>query len=361
MHPTVPARLSLVVRCGMNVAMAPPENSLPESTLIVGIDEAGYGPILGPLVVSAVAFEVPVAIMAGLKDPAEGPDLWALLRASITPKPVKNNRRLAVADSKKLYSGVNSDRGLVLLERAALTFYRQAFDPPESLCALLDRVCPAVAAQFAGYPWHGGEDLRLPVESHPDDLATQAHALAADLRARGIRFRGVCVEVLPEGHFNERVRATRNKSVVLFGLVTRLLQRVADMVGPRPLRAWVDRQGGRVSYAQPLMTAFQDAELQVIEESPQRSGYRLERPEAPWLIRFVEKGESFHLPIALASVFSKYVRETCMIRFNRYWAGHVAGLKPTGGYYADGKRFLADIDAVIRTQCVDRDRLIRCV
>ncbi|MEP0842756.1 MAG: hypothetical protein HRF43_08595 [Phycisphaerae bacterium] len=332
-----------------------------ETTTIVGIDEAGYGPILGPLVASAVAFDVPVPVMAALKDPAGGPDLWKLLSAAVTPRATQRTSRLAVADSKKLYNGCNSARGLVLLERAALAFFRQAFEPPASLRELLTRVCPPVCEQLETYPWYRGGDVELPVECHPDDVGTQGNALAAVLRSKGVRLRGVWVEVLPEGHFNERVRATRNKSVVLFSLVTRLLARVAEGLGGRPMRAWIDRQGGRVSYGPALMTAFDDARLEIIEETPRRSSYRLDRPSGPWLVRFVEKGETLHLPIALASVFSKYVRELCMICFNRYWAGHVAGLKPTGGYHGDGRRFLADIAPVLDAQRHDRDRLVRRV
>jgi ribonuclease HII len=344
----------------MSMSQVPPVESC-ERCIVVGIDEAGYGPVLGPLVVSAVAFEVPVAIMKELKRPADGPDLWKALRASIAAKPSRRKPRLAVADSKKLYSGCNSERGLVLLERAAMVFLRQASAPPVSLRGLLESVCPGVCKQLDGYPWYAGADVGLPVQCRPDDLATQHNAVAIDLAARGIVFRGLWAEVLPEGQFNERVRATRNKSVVLFGLVTRLLQRVADAVGPRPLRAWIDRQGGRVSYAGPLMTAFEDARLEVVEETPERSSYRLNRPASPWMVRFVEKGETRHLPIALASIYSKYVRELVMICFNRYWAGHVAGLRPTGGYYSDGQRFLGEIEAVLATQGVDRERLVRRV
>ena len=35
----------------------------------------------------------------------------------------------------------------------------------------------------------------------------------------------------------------------------------------------------------------------------------------------------------------KYLREVCMRQFNRFWAKHVPGLKPTAGYPTDAKRF----------------------
>jgi len=192
-----------------------------------------------------------------------------------------------------------------------------------------------------------------------DDLATQRNALLSDLAATGIRFRGVWSEVLPEGHFNRLVANTHNKAVVLFGLTVRLIQRIADDLGPRPLRVWVDRQGGRTGYRRPLMTAFEDARLEVVEESRERSSYRLTRRTAPWMVRFVQKGESHHLPIALASIFSKYLRELLMGCFNRYWTVHVPDLRPTGGYYQDGQRFLSDIGGAVSRLGVQREWLVR--
>lgn len=164
---------------------------------------------------------------------------------------------------------------------------------------------------------------------------------------------------MPEGGFNDLVRMTHNKANVLFSRNTRLMQRIADAVGPRPLCFWVDRQGGRTGYVHPLMTAFEDARLEALEEAPERSSYRLTRPMAPWLVHFVMKGESHHLPIALASIYSKYLRELFMICFNRYWRARMPELKPTAGYTQDGRRFLADIGPLLAAGQVDQGRLVR--
>ncbi len=329
-----------------------------ETATILGIDEAGYGPMLGPLVVSAVAFDVPESVLREAEDP-DGPNLWALLKSAVLKRPSRRGSRLAVADSKILYNAANSEHGLKLLERAALTFLMQNGEMPATLNAILDRICPHVWEEMDGYPWYRRADLGLPVRCPCDDLATQRNALKLAMSRAGVTFRGAWVEVLPEGRFNRLVTATHNKAVVLFSQATRLIQRAADALGPVPLRVWVDRQGGRVCYREALMTAFDGARVDVLEESPERSSYRLHRPHGPWMIRFVMKGESHQLPIALASIYSKYIRELFMICFNRYWSARVSDLRPTAGYYVDARRFMEEIRVAIDEHQVDRSTLVR--
>jgi hypothetical protein len=45
------------------------------------------------------------------------------------------------------------------------------------------------------------------------------------------------------------------------------------------------------------------------------------------------------LPTALASMFSKYLRELAMRAFNEFWQGRVDQLRPTAGYPTDARRF----------------------
>jgi ribonuclease HII len=315
---------------------------------IVGIDEAGYGPLLGPLVVTAVGLDVPNELV--------GRSLWSVLRASVTPKAGRSEPRLVIADSKKLYRGAD---GLSRLEVAALAWLAAKGRLPGTLLELLSQLCPASARQLSEYPWYGRLDVKLPAATSVAQIETQSNALRRDLKANRIRSVGLWSEALPAGHYNQLIDKTRNKAVLLFGVTTRLIQTAAADGAPSVARILVDRQGGRGRYARPLMTAFGDRHLAVVEESPERSAYELVRGQSKWQVEFAKSGEDRHLPIALASIFSKYVRELLMMCFNRFWQSKLPGLTPTEGYYVDAKRFLEDIQQVITDAGVNPRTLVR--
>jgi ribonuclease HII len=84
-------------------------------------------------------------------------------------------------------------------------------------------------------------------------------------------------------------------------------------------------------------------DLEVISEIDGRAEYRLHRGQNIVRIIFTEKAEMQALPVAAASMLSKYLRESLMHRFNHFWKTHLPNLAPTAGYYNDGERFLRDI------------------
>jgi hypothetical protein len=230
---------------------------------------------------------------------------------------------------------------------------------PATFRKLLGRVAQHALDELDAYPWYRALDFDLPVQADPAAIATQANAVRRDARSRGIRLAGVICQPLLEGHYNRLVSSTRNKAVVLLGLTLRIIQVVMSRAADRPVRILIDRHGGRIRYAQHLMTSFDGYELQILEESDRRSSYRLTRSPAACRLEFCTQGEDRHLPIALASICSKYLRELFMRGFNCYWQDRVPSLRPTAGYYADARRFLDDIAPAIERESTDRSLLVR--
>ncbi len=315
--------------------------------ILAGIDEAGFGPVLGPLIVSGVAFRVP--------DDRLDTCLWETLSESCARSPARGARRLVITDSKKLYRARSS---MAPLERAALVMLAAAGLQPRSLHALLASIAPEAAVAMQQYPWYG-RDLPLPVSKDIGDISTRANAVRLDCRHHDIEMLAAFSEPLLEGHYNRLVRNTRNKAVVLLGLVLRVVERILRSAPDEQVHVCVDRLGGRTHYREALSTALPGYALQILEESPDRSAYRLICPTRVCLFEFVTNGDDRHFPVALGSIYSKYLRELYMGMFNDYWCEQIAGLKPTAGYYSDAQRWLRDAAPAIRRLSIDRGLLVR--
>ena len=115
------------------------------------------------------------------------------------------------------------------------------------------------------------------------------------------------------------------------------------------------RQAGRP----PLLRRMADesssgAPLRAVEEGKQRSVYTFGASS----IEFTVGADGFRMETALASMLAKYIRETAMTLFNKWWSERVVGIKPTAGYPTDAKRFLKDL-AAAGVLPADRDLLVR--
>ncbi|MEA3226970.1 MAG: hypothetical protein U9Q07_13550, partial [Planctomycetota bacterium] len=100
-------------------------------SILVGIDEAGYGPILGPLVVSSSALSLPHDLLKS--------DLWQILRKSLGNRRKRLAGRLLVTDSKKAYSRA---LGIKHLERTVLGTLKCLGKEPGTLVELIEVLCP---------------------------------------------------------------------------------------------------------------------------------------------------------------------------------------------------------------------------
>jgi ribonuclease HII len=310
---------------------------------VLGTDEAGYGPNLGPLVIGACAWQVPNRKAADR--------LYDLLAAVVCSQAEEEEpAKLAIADSKQLYQpgcGVaNLERGvlaaLLLLERRC-TRWREIWP-------LVD---PVAMAQIDGLPWHDGFDEPLPRDAVLDELGPLAQSLLAGCEAACVQLSGLAASVIFPGDFNAAVTRCDNKAEVLSLATLRLAGRILADLPPGPAVVFCDKHGGRNRYAALLQDVFPEELVRVRRESAELSVYELRTGGRAVEFRFQPKGEQ-HLPTALASMTAKYLRELAMRPFNLFWQTHVPGLAATAGYPSDSRRFWSEIrEAQVRLQITD--------
>jgi rRNA pseudouridine-1189 N-methylase Emg1 (Nep1/Mra1 family) len=58
-------------------------------------------------------------------------------------------------------------------------------------------------------------------------------------------------------------------------------------------------------------------------------------------------------------MFSKYIRELLMKRFNHFWKSQVPNIKPTAGYPEDAKRFITEINNVLTKLKINKNEIWR--
>lgn len=318
--------------------------------IIAGIDEAGLGPVIGPLVVSASVFRVPDEFVRDC--------MWTSLGVSaVCRKGFGKSSAMPVADSKALR--VRTD-GVIHLERGVLGMLQLNGTPaPAGLLNLMDRIAPSARQDVREYPWYN-TDLALPLQADATDIGLRANAVHEAMQRCGIKFEGVrCVPVF-EGHYNRLIQATRNKSVALFGVVGQLIAWAFALAEGDCSRIVVDRQGGRMRYVPVLQQMFEGAQIKVVQESATASIYQIRQQGKCVEVAFVVEGEQDALPVALASMVSKYVRELYMELLNGWWRKLVPELPPTAGYHVDGWRFIKAIEPMMAQHGIDRALLVRC-
>lgn len=322
-----------------------------------GIDEAGYGPVLGPLVVALTAFDV---------DDAEAPvDLWGRLRRAVLRRPGRREGpRLPVADSKVLHQGGR----LHVLERTALAFSSAAHGGAAPCTAgewLSRHAATSLTVPWRDYAWYRDlDELALPLAARPDAVAAAAERLAETTAAAGARPVALTVAPLLEAEYSRRAERLDNKAAVLFDLNVRLIEAfVVDApAGRAPVRVLCDRHGGRRQYADVLGEAFPMTAVRVLREDTRASAYRIGGGLAgarPLDVEYRPGGEREGMEVALASIFAKYTRELFVEQLNRHFVGRVGSLRRTAGYYVDGLRFVGELERNGALTRGERARLVR--
>ncbi len=316
---------------------------------LVGTDEAGYGPNLGPLVISATVWETP--------DGVGNEDLFSHVSQVIACRldgiSSAAGPWVAMADSKRLYT---PGKGLRHLERglwAALGLLRCR---PRTWRDVWQALAPDALAAMPLIPWHADYDSSAPLDYRDEELEPLVEMLGRGLAAAGVRLAAVESRAIFPAEFNELVERHGSKGTALSHQTLALAARMIDPLPAGPIALVCDKHGGRNCYGPLLAAHFPEWLVEVRSEGRQRSLYRFGPPERRVEVCFRTKGESC-LAVALASMASKYLRELAMRAMNDYWCRRVPGLRPTAGYPQDARRFRTDI-AAAQTELRIADRIL---
>lgn len=333
--------------------------------ILAGVDEAGLGPTLGPLVTAYSAMRVPDGWT--LASP------WEALESVITNKPLKRETRVTVGDSKVVHSRLGVE-GLARTLAAFAPLVNHARDAscesaeqmtlskktPASIRDMLTVLCDELWHDCTSYPWYANFQGDAPLLSEKsmsmDEAARQLAEACANAEITPLFLRSI---PMLAGAFNEGIASGLNKSELTMRQTGICLARIVTTFPNESMEIMVDRQGGRAYYHPFLMQTFPGAWIDILHESPAESAYRLRRERDDVVIRFRPKADGEAFCVALASMAAKWTRESLMVPLNDFFVQRLPGLKPTAGYPEDAKRFLTEINQVLIAESIDTSRLIR--
>ena len=299
---------------------------------LIGTDEAGYGPNLGPLVVTASVWRVPSVHHRDLFD-----QLHRVVRRPVENRPAA----VVIGDSKQLYK---PGKGLGPLEQNVLASLLAVGLRITTWNQIWPRLAPDDVMDMRQQPW-----FRSVCSALPRDAVTH------EIDAAGDQLRVVCEEtsclpisivsrVVCAPQFNRLCDQTGNKASALSHVSLHLIRSVLETVpNDQPAYILCDKHGGRNKYGPLLNDVFPESLALVREESRAQSVYHMGSGASHRELVFRAKADADFLPSALASMVSKYLRELAMLAFNQFWMSHVPALNPTAGYPVDAKRFKQDI------------------
>ena len=339
--------------------------------LLIGLDEAGYGPRVGPLCHGYCAVRLP--------DPPEKdspPDLFELLHPTVMRYPA-NQDSVIVDDSKKVYS---TAQGADLLHRSVKAFLeciKPGLDAridkltlehliPESDCTRLEEdswgcvSLPPCESNNAPPQAIKKSSKAKKTSSTSSESGAAISCLKEVLSARGVSVLAIGARALSAKHFNRALRTGENKADINWNVIASQFATLLDHALPgEAVHAWIDRQGGRKFYTGKLGDLFPGAMPWVELETAQASVYRIEYKGRTIRVAFLVNADGLSMPVALASMAAKLTRELCMERFNHFFKSHIPTLKPTACYYGDAQRFLIETRPIRKKLQIQNRELVR--
>ena len=316
---------------------------------LIGTDEAGYGPFLGPLIIATSVWRVPdleIELAERFQESGVDADAAAL------------KLPVVIDDSKRVYQ---RRRGLGSLEHTVLPALATTLpvgQHPTDWRDLWEQLAPGSETALDQLPWYQNYDLSVPTGLDAEVVEQVTGQLQSFWDHCDVQLLKLQAVALFPQQFNEESEQLGGKGGLLTHHTLDLVRRQLALLEDEAVLIQCDKHGGRNHYAPALQHTFPEYLLEVCKEGRAQSVYRWGPPDRRTEIRFTAKGDAF-LPAALASMTAKYLREMAMQAFNAYWCERLPGLQPTAGYPADARRFKREIAQLQAAEAIPDSSLWR--
>ena len=277
--------------------------------LVMGVDENGLGPRLGPLVATSVTLRTPRYARAALCE-------RGLALGLTDSKETGGFGRMGFTESVALALLKRGGAGLLgsadgLLDQVSPDLRQRLRaccpdDPTAEQCWAVDLPLPA----FGGDESHG--------EAILDRLVGRSSLCIVDVQSR----------IACAGVLNAKLAAGKNKLAVDLELFEDLISSVHGRHGS-PMLVVCGMIGGIRDYASRL-SRFESHRVEPLAGRRGQKRYAVDGVDE---VRFEVDADARHLPVALASIVGKYVREICMRRIGEFYRRGNPELKLASGYH----------------------------
>lgn len=289
---------------------------------LLGIDEAGYGPNLGPFVMSSALISLP---------PDGSTDLWKVLQTAVRKANQKADGRLIVDDSKQVYS---PKVGLGILEKNLWPFVYQTSTSISCTKTLWQHLATD-PVESVGHEPYIQWDAHLPLS--PPSVSSTA-ILSGVMQNTGVTLTRLQSSIIAPRQFNQLTRDADSKGAIPLHSIGQL---VSTLPSDDTVEIHVDRLGGRQRYVEQVSRWFPQQKIEIETETPNLSKYRI---GDRLTISFQVEADQHCFAVALASMLSKYWREVMMMQFNAWFVKEQPGVTPTAGYPLDASRFWTEVE-----------------
>lgn len=246
----------------------------------LGIDENGYGPVMGPLVVTGICAD----------------------------KDIKKTRSIKIKDSKKIF--LRDAQSYKKIEEISLAQFFLLFGGfPESPKEFIEKLC------FFKCP---GKQKKICIENIPSvflwaskpEIARSIDFFKKIFKKNSIKINGIKSAILCPLEFNNLCRMGIKKDLINFLQFEKIIKHFSDKCPEIFIRA--GKIGGRNKYLEFLSGTFPFWENKIIREGSKDSSYIFKNKKIRVNISFLKGVEEKSFLACLSGIIGKYIRELIM-------------------------------------------------